>query len=183
MMLRTSATDRAASMRDRKDASGVHACSGDRVLVHRGREVVAHHASRRAARRVALGRFLQEPMQQLLVALVHLVECAPCAVLRRHRVGVEPAAVHVLVEVVGRRSVRVEQRGIDRARASLMRALLGQGSGIGPQDGHPATTRSHHGLRLGHPAGDSARLPCVGDERDARDDQIPLARCRPVVES
>ena len=115
-MSRTSATDAAASMRARYGSRGVGAGGGDRRLVHRRREVVAHHLTGGPARLGPRRGVLQQLVQHVLVARVDDLPRAPGAVLGRDGVGVEPAAVHVPVEVVGCGGVRIEERGVDRAQ-------------------------------------------------------------------
>ncbi len=92
------------------------ATGSDRLLVHGGRVVAAGHAGHRASRRVGLGRRFEQLALQFLVALAHLVKRAPRPVFRRHRVGVEPAAVDEAEEVLRGGGSRVEERGVDRAR-------------------------------------------------------------------
>ena len=85
-------------------------------LVHGCGEVVAHHPVWGAVRVRVLGGVEQQAVEQLLVALGNLVKGTPRAVLGRDRVGVEPSAVRVSEEVLGRGHGVIEQGGVDRAR-------------------------------------------------------------------
>ena len=86
---------------DRVEAGGL-----DGGGVHGGGEVVAQLAVDVVDR--GLGRLLDDPVEDRLVADADLLERAPRAVARRDRVGVDPAAVGEAVEVVA---------GVDRGVA------------------------------------------------------------------
>jgi hypothetical protein len=102
----------------------LHPGGGDRRLIHRGGEVVAHHLAGRSAR-LRLGRcILEQLVQHVLVARMDHLRRTPGAVLGGDGVGVKPAAVHVSVEVVGHGYVRIEERRVDRALRVAHEALL-----------------------------------------------------------
>ena len=99
---------------------GIEAGRLDRRLIHACREVVAEAALRGVhRRRVGTGGgcrgLLRQLMEQRLIAHVELHEAAPDRVLRRHGVGVQPAAVGVAEEVVRGRRGRVEGGGVERS--------------------------------------------------------------------
>ncbi len=92
-----------------------HAGLGDRGLIHACRVVVAHQPGRASGRPRLGGRRLEKLVHQLVVVLGQHTEGAPRAVCGRHRVCVEPAAVHMPEEVVPGRDVVIDERRVDVA--------------------------------------------------------------------
>ena len=117
----------------------------DARLIHR-RGVEVADLLRVGAR---LGGFLRALLEDLLeevqVALAHLVADAPGRVLGRDRVGVEPAAVGVAVEVRARRGLLVEVPAVEAVVVRVGARRGGERNCDGQRQRRDADT---HGLNL-----------------------------------
>jgi hypothetical protein len=111
-----------AAMRSKSGAKGV-SLGLDRRLVEARGVVVADLAAALGFRALARSGFLEDRRQHRADVLVELAEAPPGRLVRRDRVGLQPRAARVLVEIDARLDASIDRRRVEHGGQGLLQRV------------------------------------------------------------